>query len=1013
MSMQTSLLLSILTLSAALAARAQVEEPAAGAAVSAAAAANLSEKYAVVDRGANHRTWQRVEWEPTRSGRSIPHVHTVTELATGMHYLADGRWVESDEEIQLVANGALASKGPQKVGFTANINSPVSVAVRTPDNTLLKIRPLGLAYYDFHTRSNILIAELKDSGGQVVGANQVLYPDAFTGFRADVRYTYKKSGLEQDVILRERPPLPEDYGLNPATTWLWVLTEFIDAPADVTVARQVRRGWQMSTVDKIIRIGGMVIGHGTAFGLGVGQDRQCGVPLQKHWTVMDGRTILIEEVTFSRITSHLRDLQAGTGSARGTAIKRLASRTLSLPSAGIARHNAGNEVMQIAKVLPPENGLVLDFDLQSGTNIVLRGDMTYHVTGTVNLTDLVIEGGTVVKYDRDARINVSGTLDCLTSPYHPAVFTAVDDNSVGENLGTGTPTGTYADCALALGLGGELRHVNIRYANKAVYCANNDYSVNHAQLLFCNVGFHSETAHFTNGNILTYQIRTNFYGSHFHGRVEHLTANQARVLLHDWNFDAVGCDGKPSSSLDLVNTLTASITNGYAAYPVSLAIQDCGGVRDFPSGAGVFQAVVAGAHYLADGSTNRNAGTTNIQPALAAALKATTTYPPILYSNVTFSAASTFAPQAQRDTDAPDLGYHYDALDYVFGGVTANANLTFTPGTAVGWFRTSQGWYHAGHGIHAANNTIIQFNGTLEQPDYWARCNTVQEQPAYAGYGPGGITGWTDPSVKEEAPQLIARFTRCAMMNNEAGNTFRDDNGVLVIKATDCEFLSGGLGGYDSLNSFTNCLFRRPSIWLLTTETFPTMIMRNCTVRGGAVVFQHWEEGPEYFHTSFRETIFDGTILSTGYPDDPGCVDYDYNAFLTGNDRLDPQGANDVVVNSFNWQTGWLGNYYLPTNSPLINTGSITANLAGLYHYTTQTNQVKETNSVVDIGYHYVAVNPSSGLPYDYDGDGIADYLEDANGNGIATDDSTAWDVYNSANGLVNGSGLQVFTPLR
>ena len=56
--------------------------------------------------------------------------------------------------------------------------------------------------------------------------------------------------------------------------------------------------------------------------------------------------------------------------------------------------------------------------------------------------------------------------------------------------------------------------------------------------------------------------------------------------------------------------------------------------------------------------------------------------------------------------------------------------------------------------------------------------------------------------------------------------------------------------------------------------------------------------------------------------------------------------------------------------------------ILGLYHFTTQTNQVKETNSIVDIGYHYVAVN-AYGQPVDSNGDGIPDYLEDANGDGL------------------------------
>ena len=119
------------------------------------------------------------------------------------------------------------------------------------------------------------------------------------------------------------------------------------------------------------------------------------------------------------------------------------------------------------------------------------------------------------------------------------------------------------------------------------------------------------------------------------------------------------------------------------------------------------------------------------------------------------------------------------------------------------------------------------------------------------------------------------------------------------------------------------------------------------------------------------------------------------------------------MTNSFNWQTSWFGSYYSATNSTLIDAGSLTnAGLIGLYHYTIQTNQVKEANSRLDISYHYTAAN-TNGLPIDTDGDGIPDYLEDANGNGVVDQGETDWTSYNSPNGLTTTNGLQVFTPLK
>jgi len=75
----------------------------------------------------------------------------------------------------------------------------------------------------------------------------------------------------------------------------------------------------------------------------------------------------------------------------------------------------------------------------------------------------------------------------------------------------------------------------------------------------------------------------------------------------------------------------------------------------------------------------------------------------------------------------------------------------------------------------------------------------------------------------------------------------------------------------------------------------------------------------------------------------------------------------------------------------LIDAGDQTADVYGLYHFTTQTSaDSKEYDGMVDIGYHYVAVD-SNNNPEDSDGDGVPDYREDANGNGAVDSGETAW----------------------
>jgi hypothetical protein len=131
-----------------------------------------------------------------------------------------------------------------------------------------------------------------------------------------------------------------------------------------------------------------------------------------------------------------------------------------------------------------------------------------------------------------------------------------------------------------------------------------------------------------------------------------------------------------------------------------------------------------------------------------------------------------------------------------------------------------------------------------------------------------------------------------------------------------------------------------------------------------------------------------------------------------------PQGDEPVLLSAPPYQAGPFGNFYLPNTTPLYGAGSCSPADAGLYHYTTRPDQVKEGDEPpphnVNIGLHYIAatnLQPSTlnFQPIDTDGDGIPDYVENWHGDGAytnRTDTETDWqnpmtdgvtnDIYNT-----------------
>jgi hypothetical protein len=234
-----------------------------------------------------------------------------------------------------------------------------------------------------------------------------------------------------------------------------------------------------------------------------------------------------------------------------------------------------------------------------------------------------------------------------------------------------------------------------------------------------------------------------------------------------------------------------------------------------------------------------------------------------------------------------------------------------------------------------------------------------------------------------------AAFTRFAGLANDPDDV-RDGTTNTVFQPRHCEFWSGDEGGEAVQLTATNDLFDGCDLIVQDASSNVTAVMlHNCTLHDNFLETSHTNGST--WPVWIQNCSFDGTTIQMDDPSGGNTnITYcDFNAFLTNADRLPMGGTHDVTnLLTFNWQTSWFGDFYLSTNSPLIQKGSTTANLIGLYHFTTQTNQTPEGTNIVDIGYHYVATD-QYGNPLDSNADGIPDYLEDPDGNGSGNWDTT------------------------
>ncbi len=635
--------------------------------------------YTVAERGPDWKVLQKTTVE-----NGTNRIHRYTELATGLNYTnASGQLVESSEQITLLASGgAIANHGRHTVAFPANIYNGV-IEVVTPDGRHLKSRPLGISYDD--GSNSVFIATLKSAQGYLTSSNTVTYRDAFTGFKADLVCTYRRGGFECDLVFRQQPPTPDEYGLDNSYATLQMVTEFFNTadPEQVPGASDDWFGLQ----DATLKFGKLTMTRGKAFGFkgtnGVAQtpNARTQIPVYKIWLKSEGRTFLIETVPVMDLAEELDALpltaKANAPDPRRqnqdpaqTTLLAVGSRLKSFPPAhGLVADT--NQIRLAMNDFKSEPGVVLDYNtVVTDTNdFTFAADTTYYISGGVNLGGTTtFEGGAVIKfssaldgstfyYDPAVGEGVGvlscGQIICPANADAPVILTSSDDDSAGQMiLGSSHSPSTLGITYLDTRnenwwmQSGVFRNLRFNYANVAVVepCFVAPVFDN-CRFENCTLGFGGYGGGVTFENCL-------FAGG---GGVQIAEIGDGVVLQNvtmadgaTVNFPEVVLGYLPggasyASSLTVANSIVGGLS-GIESTLNSLggAVTDTASVE---ADAGMFQTAAAAHYYLAPNSPYRNVGTTAIDSGLLAELQTLTTY----------------APQdgGAPDTNAPDLGYHY------------------------------------------------------------------------------------------------------------------------------------------------------------------------------------------------------------------------------------------------------------------------------------------------------------------------------------------------------------------
>jgi hypothetical protein len=162
-----------------------------------------SVEYVPGEIGLHQRTWLKATTARDAQGNVSTNTEPAyVELADGLGYWDEDaqEYRESREEIQAYPNGAAALAGQTRVLFAKNLATPGAITLKLANGQELRSNVRGLSYFDWAKGKSVWVAQIRDDcEGVVLPPNQVAYPNAMSGVRCTVLYSYHRDSFSVTV----------------------------------------------------------------------------------------------------------------------------------------------------------------------------------------------------------------------------------------------------------------------------------------------------------------------------------------------------------------------------------------------------------------------------------------------------------------------------------------------------------------------------------------------------------------------------------------------------------------------------------------------------------------------------------------------------------------------------------------------------------------------------------------------------------------------------------------------